>query len=563
MTAQRWKILPIPTDDEQAYLDAIRLNSLGSLFFFVNHTLGRNRLAKLHWQMCQALETADLHAVFEIPMGHFKTTVGTEGLSMWWALPFTARDEFQMRALGYGDEWIRWMKSIHDQNTRTLITHEVEALAIKMGKNVDEHYQNNRLFRAVFKDILPDSNSTWNDHSKFHKRKKDSAHGEGTYEYRGVGQSLQSMHFSGIINDDSFGREAQQNSLKGDGNVAEGIYRWWKQTTTRYDSETFTQTGIGRQLVIGNRWGHADLNSNIRKNHPEFKIESHSAEGGCCKLHPANTPIFPEEYSMERLNNLRKTLQDKVNGNYDYVHFYLNKSVMPEECIFKEEWKRFFRFKQSRPDLPLTDIRNTLNIEHNAYAGLVREDINAGVLHKRMIVDLAHAKKRRRCNHAIVVIGYDPETERVYLLDVWAKKVPYGDLTDMMYKIGHRWNMSEMWLETVAAQDIMKFHLEERNRRESRPIAVNELAYDNSENAKINRIESLQPLFKNEQFWCHPSHAEFLSEYDAYPGGLVDVLDTLGYSLQTLEGFRSREVMDFISQQHEEFAGRQVGAGGY
>lgn len=563
MTAQRWKILPIPTDDEQAYLDAIRLNSLGSLFFFVNHTLGRNRLAKLHWQMCQALETADLHAVFEIPMGHFKTTVGTEGLSMWWALPFTARDEFQMRALGYGDEWIRWMKSIHDQNTRTLITHEVEALAIKMGKNVDEHYQNNRLFRAVFKDILPDSNSTWNDHSKFHKRKKDSAHGEGTYEYRGVGQSLQSMHFSGIINDDSFGREAQQNSLKGDGNVAEGIYRWWKQTTTRYDSETFTQTGIGRQLVIGNRWGHADLNSNIRKNHPEFKIESHSAEGGCCKLHPVNVPIFPEEYSMERLGSIRKTLMDQTNGNYDYAHFYLNQSVLPEECIFRSEWLRYFRFKQSRPDLGLEDLRNMLLLEHEVYVGTAADDIAAGALHIRMIVDLAHAKKRKRCDHVILVAGYDPETDRIYLLEVWAEATGYSELVEQIYKIGRKWGMRDFWLETVGAQNILKFYLDERNRKESRPLYVNELPYDNSENAKQNRIEALEPAFKNNQIWCHRSMKKFIDQYSAYPAGLVDVLDTLGYLPQTLEVVRRKEVMQFISQQQEDFATRQVGAGGY
>jgi len=77
-----------------------------SLFFFAHFTLKKDRLAKLHKQMCVSLETEDLHLVLEMPMGTFKTTVGTEALSMWWALPFTLRDEHLMRELGYGDEWI-------------------------------------------------------------------------------------------------------------------------------------------------------------------------------------------------------------------------------------------------------------------------------------------------------------------------------------------------------------------------------------------------------------------------------------------------------------------------
>jgi hypothetical protein len=557
---QRWKILPIPFDDVDAYRDAIRLNSLGSLFFFIHHTLGRDRLSTLHWQMCQALETEDLHAVFEIPMSHFKSTCGAEGLAMWWALPFTSKDEYMMRQLGYGDEWIAWMKLAHNQNTRTLITHEVEALAIKLGKKVDEHYQNNALFRFVFADILPDGFCTWNDHSKYQKRvhgAADSGQGEGTFEYRGVGQSLQSMHFDGIINDDSVGREAQQNMLRGDGAVMENIYRWWKQTTTRFDSASFTKTGIGRQLIIGNRWGHADLNSMIRANHKEFKIESHSAEGGCCTAHPLGKPIFPEEYSMERLQHERQTL-----GPYDYAHFMLNQSVMPEECIFKPEWLKYFRFKQSRPDLSLDDPRNQLMVEHEVTNGTVNV-IPVGALHRRMIVDLAHAKKKRRCDHVILVIGYDPESDKIYVLECWAEPSSYSDLVANIYKIGHRWGMRDMWLETVAAQNLLKFYLEERNMKEQKPLFVNELPYDNSENAKKNRIELIEPIMKNGQLYVHRSQTKLIGQVSAYPAGLIDILDTMGYAPQTLGGVRTRGASDWLSQQQQDFANRQSGAGGY
>src|ERR1700689_95650 len=193
---QKWRVLPIPLDDTQAWKDSLRLNSLGSLFFFALHVLKKRRLTKLHLQMANSLETEDLHLVLEEPMGHFKTVMGI-ALSMWWALPFTAYDEYMMRELGYDDGWIRWMKLAHNQNTRTLITHEIEGRAIDMGKEVDEHYTSNDEFRAVFSDILPDNTCTWNDHSKFQKRLRGTGNLDattGTFNYRGVGQALQGVH---------------------------------------------------------------------------------------------------------------------------------------------------------------------------------------------------------------------------------------------------------------------------------------------------------------------------------------------------------------------------------
>jgi hypothetical protein len=146
---------------------------------------------------------------------------------------------------------------------------------------------------------------------------------------------------------------------------------------------------------------------------------------------------------------------------------------------------------------------------------------------------------------------------------VWAKSTGYAELVEQIYKMGHKWGMRDFWLETVGAQNILKFYLEERNARELKPLYVNELPYDNSENAKINRIEALEPHFKNGQFWCHRSHVEFTSEYFSYPAGVVDVLDVLGYVPKTLEVIRRREVMEMIDRQRSDFSSRIVGPGGY
>ena len=559
----QWRLLPIPDyrEDPRGFRDAIRLNSLGDLFFFAHTTLNKTRLRTFHQQMCKSLETEDLHLVLEAPMGHFKTTVGSIALPIWWSLPFTEHDEVQMRAFGYGDAWIRFMRGIHDPNAKTLITHEIEGRAIDMGKEVNYAYENNDLFRHLFPEIMPDASCAWNDHSKLQRRDRSqpSDPTTATYTYRGVGQALQGIHPHSTIQDDNFGKAAQDSMLKGDGRVVEDLIRWHRQLSTRLDN---TRDGrvLGRQLVIGNRWGHADLNSWIRENQKHFKFETHDAEGGCCSLHPPGTPIFPEEWPMAALMQKRSDL-----GPYDYAHMYRNQSVLPEECIFKPEWLRFFRFKQSRPDLELDDLRNILLLEHEVYEGTAIEDFQPGALTIRMIVDVAHAKKIKRCDHCILVAGYEPESSRIYILDLWAEATPYSELVAQIYKVARRWKLTEFWLETVAAQNILAFYLNERNEREKVSLRVNELPYDNSENAKKNRIEALEPLLKNNQIWSHRNQTKWTHQVCSYPAGLVDVLDCMGYVPKILDvGISKKELFEFLSHQQTDFRNRTTtGSGGY
>ena len=106
---QRWKTIAIEPDwKPETKKAALRLNGLGSLFYFNKTILNHNRLSPgLHGYMCSELESASLRLAMEIPRDHFKTTVASVGAPMWWALPFNDQDEELMRRLGYGDEWMR------------------------------------------------------------------------------------------------------------------------------------------------------------------------------------------------------------------------------------------------------------------------------------------------------------------------------------------------------------------------------------------------------------------------------------------------------------------------
>jgi hypothetical protein len=202
-------------------------------------------------------------------------------------------------------------------------------------------------------------------------------------------------------------------------------------------------------------------------------------------------------------------------------------------------------------------------LEHEVYNAQVVDDLNVGVLFTRMIVDPNHKGKQGRARHCIEVVGYETETDRIYLLDVWARASGYSEVVDMMYQVAHRWGQRECWMDTNGAE-YLKFDMDQKNLTVDRPLTVNELPTDTGANAKEKRIEALEPIFKNGQFWCHRSHEAFISEYKAYPAtATVDCLDTLGYAPRIFEVQRRKELYQWMRNQLTGFQERNVGASRY
>lgn len=555
----QWRVIPVPdvADDYDGHFRAIRLNSLGSLYWFAKHVLGYTRLSTLHKHLCKSLENLHLFLVMEVPMSHFKTRLGI-ALSIWWALPFNDFDEKHMRDLGYGDAWIRYMRAIHDQNMRTLVCHEIAGQATAIGRDVDAVYEHNDVFRNVFREIIPDKECIWNNATKYQKRLPGGDASTGTFEYRGVGQTLQGIHVKGVIVDDIFGREAQVSVLRGDGKVAQETISWFQQVGTRYDPQVKKDR---RQLVIGNPWCHADINAWIRANLPDFDFENHDAEGGCCKLHPAGVPILPSEWTMELLHKEKLRL-DASETKGDYEHFYRCKHVLPGERLFDPEWLRKFKFKQSRPELRLDDPRNILLLEHAVYGGTAIEDFQPGGLMLRMIVGPNDAKSVNRKEHIIWVVGYDVESTRIYLLSLHAEDSKYSDLVEEIYKTAKRWRLDNFWMGERAAE-LLSFYIQQRDRMEpqSSKLTVNTFADDDSPAGVKNKIEALEPLIRGRQVWMHESQKKFETQISMYPGGAIDTLAVLANFSDTIQVVHGAD--DFLQAQREAFLNRSAGQGGY
>jgi hypothetical protein len=512
-------------------------------------------------------------------------------MPMWWALPFNSHDEKLMRLLGYGDEWIDWMKHVHDQNTRTLIAMEVIKNAWKIGKKISYEYKNNDLFRRLFPEILPDSSCQWTADTMTHNRdhsKVSANQGEGTYEFTGVDAALQSKHYSRIVYDDLFGKEALKSEL-----VANSTWEWFKLAVGAFDSDPNDPSAEIDEIVNGNRWSFHDLNWNIRKNLPNFRFNTHDAEGGCCSLHPPNTPIFPEEWTIDKLQGMRERL-----GEYFYSCQFRNSPIPPGGNVFKSDWLRYFMFKTIDIEsvAPKTDKQymeeynervkgvgtygtltydiimrdNNISKRHKAIRhqmnnGVLRKDIPTSKLSKMLLVDPNHSGEKGRANNCILELGINFDPLSIYVMDGFADNCSREDAVYEMYKMGENWRNRTIWVETSAGQAWLKtlLELENVNRKSLGKwyfYEVKEFKDNRSENAKADRIEDTEPFFRRGQIWintCENSKftKKFLEEYNEYPHCATrDILDTLGHGLQNIEhsSMSEQEIRSFVQNQQKQ-----------
>jgi hypothetical protein len=470
---------------------------------------------------------------------------------MWWALPFTDDDAYAMQILGYSDEWIRWMRSCHDANTRTLLVSSVIGNAIKLGRRINHHYENNELFRDVFSEVIPDSSCPWSAQTMTHKRDFPTPDGEGTYDFIGVGAALQSRHYPRIIEDDLVGKEAIESEA-----VMEKTIAYHQLLPGAFDADPNNPDELNDEIVVGNRWGIKDLNSWIRENETWFRIHSHSATGGCCSDHPTGKPIFPEEYSLQKLDRLKIR-----EGVFHYSCQYENNPIPEGEVEFQPDWLNYYELA------PVSKTDNRAKFVHEVKNGCVLPDIMPADLQIELLADPRHAnnEKAGRCRHAIVVVGYMQNPQRFYLIDQWAEHTRYQPFVDKIYEFAAKYKLPRIWLETIAAQEYLKLYLEYKNRVENINLRVESLDTDNSPNAKLTRIRSMNPYYASGQFYIRRSFTDWYTEYSLFPfGKTIDLLDITGYAPQVMTGRAStKQIMKFMQAQQERFNNAHRGVTGY
>jgi hypothetical protein len=528
-----FKPIPVTGLKPLEFRRAMRTNCLGSLFYFITQGLRRKRLVDhLHEPLCTFLERDHIKDVIEWPRDHFKSTIGSEGLPIWRVLPVSDDDLNEFSKLGYSSEFLAWLLRVHRPEARNLLVSENITNSAKLGRRIAFHYESNTMFRFLFPEIIPTTSQTWSNFS-MHQRVPSAAaalsggHGEGTFDFLGVGGALQSRHYNGlIVEDDLVGRKATESI-----SIMEKTVEYHKLMVGAFENEESVEEND--ELVIGNRWGRVDLNSHIIEYEPEFRITTHSALGGCCALHPPDQPIFPEEYNILKLERWRNRL-----GNYLFSCQFLNNPAAPENADFHPEDLRYFSLEK--------DLKNGIEewtIHHQVTDGIIKKNLAVNHLNLCLVADPNHSGNSGsgRCRHAINVVGLSSDGD-FYLIDTWAQAASYDTFYAKIYEFADKWKIRKIGVESVAAQKYILHHIEYTNRLEGRNLKVIPLegevdAGDGGMTTKKEfRIRNvLAPIFESHKFWAMHRQQDFYGEFTDFPNSKYkDILDALAYAPQML-----------------------------
>lgn len=528
-----FKPLPIVGLKGIEFRRALRTNCLGSLFYFIKVGLRRKRLVDhLHEPLCTFLERDHLKDVIEWPRDHFKSTIGSEGLPIWRVLPINDEDLNEFSKLGYSSEFLSWLLRVHRPEARNLLVSENITNSAKLGRRISFHYESNTIFRFLFPEVIPTTSQTWSNFS-LHQRVPSAAaalsggHGEGTFDFLGVGGALQSRHYNGmIVEDDLVGRKAVEST-----SIMDKTIEYHKLMVGAFENEESIEEND--ELIIGNRWGYNDLNSHVREHEPEFRVTTHSAMGGCCALHPPDQTIFPEEFNELKLDRWRRRL-----GNYLFSCQFLNNPSAPENADFHPDDLRYFSLEKE-----LQNGNEEWVIHHEVINGIVKKNLSVTHLNLCLVADPNHSGNSGsgRCRHAINVVGLSSDGD-FYLIDTWAQAASYDTFYAKIYEMSDKWKIRKLGVESYAAQKYILHHIDFTNRLEGRNLRVipleGEVDAGDGEMTKKKefRIRNvLSPIFEAHKFWSQRKQQDFFGEFSAFPKGKYkDVLDALAYAPQML-----------------------------
>jgi hypothetical protein len=547
-----FQLLPITAGmANEEVLRRMRLNSLGELYFFIKVTLKRNKLTDhFHRPICNSLQRDSIKDVYEIPRDHYKSTIASEGLPMWWALPFEQSDVDEFLKLGYSDEFIRWMARIHRPEIRNLLASENITNAAKLGNRIRYHFESNDRYRAIFPETLPDESCQWSNFSLRVKIPANRAkgHGEGTFDFLGVGGALQSRHYDNAIEDDLVGRKAIESQ-----SVMDKAIEYHQLLVGAFEAPDDLSLN-NNELVIGNRWSYHDLNSYIREHEDGWNFQTHSAFGGCCPAHPADTILVPEIFTYDKLMAKKQRL-----GSYHFSCQFLNNPAAPENAEFKPAWLRYFTLEQ---DANGRYCRYESFTHPDGTDCEVKRDLRTRNLRIAMLVDPATSESAAigRCRHAIMVVGLDSEGFW-HLLEAWAETSSYEKFISQIYTFATKWNLSKFGLETIAAQKFLAYHINFLNHLEGRNLKIVQLKGEvEGPDGTITRKKEwrirnvLLPIFESCRFCVQRKHVDFYGEYSTFPKGrFVDQLDALAYAPQLITLPQKQEFYMAARQQNQSY----------
>ncbi len=418
-----------------------------SLFFFARYILGYDKLVRrIHEPICLMLQDPVKTRVnITMPRKFFKTTLGTIAYSL-------------------------WKPCARNVNHTMLIAMNTVENAKPKLREIRQHVESNRLFRACYPEVIPDFNATtWG--SEHATLRRPGLHGTPTWSVAGATSAVVSGAWDELVLDDLL--TANENEASGE-EVLPGVrdtiraIRWFKKSISLLNDPLH-----GRINNIGTRWGDDDLVAYVLANNKQFRandymlravddLEIVTDEDGFFTI-VGGTATMPENYSIEALNVI---LQQQ--GSTLFRLWYQNEPIDPAEILFNLDPQENF-FKPN--EMP--------------------EGWESG-LRKYTAVDLAYSDKEKADNTAICTIGVDEHQTR-YVLDLQYGKFQPMETVERLFQVYERYSPRVIGLPKIAAEVLMAKFMPVFMRQKGQALPIRDMPRGGEMKKEQRILAGIQP----------------------------------------------------------------------
>ena len=456
-------------------LEAFRKKGRESLFFFARAILGFKDLdPKIHGPLCKALEKHEdiTRLMVTFPRTWFKSTVCSIAYPIW--------------------------RAINDPEIRILIVQNSFSNACKKLGAIKSIFEKNKLFKALYPEILPIPGETWT--KECLKVNRTSSHPEGTFEAAGVGTATTSRHYDEIMQDDTIAPKkddmtgiVQQPTLAD----IEKAIGWHRQCYP-----LLIHPLKSRIIIVGTRWAEGDLQGWIMKNSPEFVHFSRSIYENA-----AGEAVRPESGGhvvWDRFDDSVAQELERVEGPYMFACLYMNQPTAAINQVFNRNWIRYY------------------------------EEIKAKNVVYCTSVDLASAKKEESSDPDYTVVltcGVVPNENIVYVVHYTRGRFDPGQTIEAIFDHARAYKPVEVIVESIGYQRTLNYWLKKRMRFHDILLYINELT--GLQGSKVDRIRGLQPYFADGRMFLRARHQELEQELLAFPKGTHDdIIDAMSMQMK-------------------------------
>lgn len=477
--------------DEQTLLDVYRRKGKESLFFLARGILGFKDLdPKIHLPLCRALEQHEdiTRLLVTFPRTWFKSSICSIAYPIW--------------------------RSLKNPNIRILIVQNSFSNACKKLGSIKDTFEKNKLFRALYPEILPTTGSTWT--KECLKVNRTAAHPEGTFEAAGVGTAIISRHYDEIIQDDTIA--PKKDDMTGiiqqpTGADIEKAIGWHCQC-----HPLLIHPIKSRIIIVGTRWAEGDLQGWIMENCPEYVKLSRSIyedeNGNAVRPESGGKIAWPERFNQEVADVL-----ETAEGPYMFACLYMNCPTAAINQVFNREWIRYYDNLGKRRVVYVTSV------------------------------DLASAKKEETSDPDYTVIltcAVVPEENLVYVVYYTRGRLDPGETVNAIFDHVRAYKPLEVIVESIGYQRTLNYWVRKRMNQLNMLFYINEIT--GLSGSKVDRIRGLQPYFAENKIILKSSMNELEQELLAFPKGKHDdLVDALSMQMRFWYN-----ITESYQREHEE-----------